>query len=202
MQSRFDTSRLDTDWSRFETSSKFDSIHVESRFHWTQPSCSQLFRKHSVIVYDTKQISYNENKELRMESISDDNWNQCRQPVRDRQQGIQCYGCHRWNHRTFNSSDIVSVFQSPLNSKACRAKYRMLDRIQCKIFLFLFFSDVCRSDSKSPISPMTFAGAVTSLATASICESDDSCFWNPFFFFIAFFQLENPFFVNAGSALD
>ena len=30
---------------------------------------------------------------------------------------------------------------------------------------------------------------------------DDSCFWNPFFFSIAFFQLENPFFVNAGSVL-
>ena len=36
----------------------------------------------------------------------------------------------------------------------------------------------------------------------SICESDDSCFWNAFFFSIAFFQLENQFFVNAGSALD
>ena len=34
---------------------------------------------------------------------------------------------------------------------------------------------------------------MTYLATASICESDDSCFWNPFFFSIAFFQLENPF---------
>ena len=33
----------------------------------------------------------------------------------------------------------------------------------------------------------------------SICESD---FWNPFFFYIAFFQLENPFSVNAGSAFD
>ena len=36
----------------------------------------------------------------------------------------------------------------------------------------------------------------------SLCESDDSGFWNAFFFSIAFFQLENPFFVNAGSALD
>ena len=35
-----------------------------------------------------------------------------------------------------------------------------------------------------------------------ICESDDSCFWNAFFFSIAFFQSENLFFVNAGSALD
>ena len=35
-----------------------------------------------------------------------------------------------------------------------------------------------------------------------ICESDDSCFWNAFFFSIAVLQLENPFFVNAGSALD
>ena len=29
----------------------------------------------------------------------------------------------------------------------------------------------------------------------------DSCFWNSFFFSIAFFQLENPFFVKAESAL-
>ena len=35
------------------------------------------------------------------------------------------------------SSDIVSVFQSPLNGKACRAKYLMLHRIESKIFLFL-----------------------------------------------------------------
>ena len=82
------------------------------------------------------------------------------QPVRDREQGIQCDGCHRWNHRKCNYSDIVSVFQSPpLNGKACRDKYRMLDRIESKIFLFLFFSDACRSYSKSPISPSTIAGA-------------------------------------------
>ena len=44
--------------------------------------------------------------------------------------------------------------------------------------------------------------AVTHLVTASMCESDDSCFWNPFFSSIAFFQLENASFVNARSALD
>ena len=52
------------------------------------------------------------------------------------------------------------VFQSPLNDKACRAKCRMLDRIVSKTFLFLLFSNACRSDSKSPISPITVAGAV------------------------------------------
>ena len=87
--------------------------------------------------------------------------------------------------------------------KACRAKYRMLDRIGSKIFLFLLFSNACRSDSKSSTSSITVAGVVTNLASAFIiCDSDDSCFWNPFFYSIAFFQLENPFFVNAGSALD
>ena len=96
--------------------------------------------------------------------------------------------------------DNVSVFQSPLNGKACRVKYRMLDRIESKIFQFLFFSDAC-SDNKSRISSIT-AGAMTYLATAFTCESDDSCFWNPFFFCIAFSQLENPFSVNAGAALD
>ena len=63
----------------------------------------------------------------------------------------------------------------------------------------MLFSNACRSDSKSPILPTTVAGNVTYLA--SVCESDGSCFWNPFFVSIAFFQLENPFFVNAGSAL-
>ena len=43
-------------------------------------------------------------------------------------------------------SDIVSVFQSPLNGKACRAKYRMLDRIESKIFLFLLFSNAIAND--------------------------------------------------------
>ena len=78
----------------------------------------------------------------------------------------------------------------------------MLDRIESKIFLFLFFSDACPSESKSRISSITVAGAITYLATAFTCESDDSCFWNPFFFSIAFSQFENPFFVNAGAALD
>jgi len=53
-------------------------------------------------------------------------------------------------------SEIVSVFQSPpLNGKACRAKYRMLERIASKIFLFLLFFRACRSDRKSPISLIT-----------------------------------------------
>ena len=54
------------------------------------------------------------------------------------------------------SSDFVSVFQSsPLHSKACRAKYPMLGRIESKIFLLLLFSNAYRSDSKSTISPIT-----------------------------------------------
>ena len=44
------------------------------------------------------------------------------------------------------SSEIVSVWQSPLNGKACRAKYRMLDRIESKIFLFLLFSNAFAND--------------------------------------------------------
>ena len=87
-----------------------------------------------------------------------------------------------------------------LGVPACRAKYLMLDRIESKIILFLLFSNTC-SSANHPYRPITVAGAVTYLATASICESDDSCFWNPFFFSIAFFQLENPFFAKAGSAL-
>ena len=41
IQSRFDTSRLDT--KSFRDIIKVDSVHVESRFDSTQPLCSQLF---------------------------------------------------------------------------------------------------------------------------------------------------------------
>ena len=48
------------------------------------------------------------------------------------------------------------MFQcSPPHRKACRAKYPMLDRIESKIFLLLLFFNACRSDTKSPISPIT-----------------------------------------------
>ena len=50
------------------------------------------------------------------------------------------------------------------------------------------------SGASSKNNLITVAGAVTYLAIASIGESDDSCFWNAFFFSIAFFQLQNPFF--------
>ena len=49
------------------------------------------------------------------------------------------------------SLDIVAVFQSLFNGKACHAEYRMLDRFESKIFLFLLFSNACRPDSQSPI---------------------------------------------------
>ena len=55
---------------------------------------------------------------------------------------------------------LFQLFQSPLNDKAFRAKCRMLDRIESKTLLFLLFSNACCSDSKSPISPITVAGAV------------------------------------------
>ena len=74
-------------------------------------------------------------------------------------------------------SDIVSVFQSRLNGKACRAKYGMLDRIESKIFLFLLFSNASRSDSKSPISLITVAGAVTYLATVSYANQTIRAFF-------------------------
>ena len=52
------------------------------------------------------------------------------------------------------------MFQSALNDKACRAKFQMLDRIESKTFIFLLFSNACRSDSKAPILPITVAGAM------------------------------------------
>ena len=46
----------------------------------------------------------------------------------------------------------------------------------------------CRSASEAPLTkePITVAGAVTYLATASLYESHHSCFWNSFFFFWVF----------------
>ena len=102
---------------------------------------------------------------------------------------------------SFYISDITNSLS--FNGKNFRKK-SMLENFRANALkaYFLLFSNACRSDSKSPISPTTVAGAVTYLATASICESDDSCFWNPFFSLFAFFQLENQFFVKAKSALD
>ena len=67
--------------------------------------------------------------------------------------------------------------------------------------LLLLFSYACRSGSKSPISPITVACAVTYLATASSANQTIHAFEILSFFSIAFFQLKNPFFANAGSAL-
>ena len=81
------------------------------------------------------------------------------------------------------SSDIVSVFQSQsLMAKPVSLSIWCWTGLRAKSFSFLMI------DSKWPISLITVAGAVTYLATASICESDDSCFWN------RIFQLENPIF--------
>ena len=78
----------------------------------------------------------------------------------------------------------------------------MLDRIESKIFLFMLFSNACRSDNKSPISPINVTGAMTYLATAFTCDQTIRAFEILSFSPLLFFQLENPFFVKAGSALD
>ena len=33
----------------------------------------------------------------------------CDEPVRPRQQGIQCDGCLRWNHRVCNTGKLTSI---------------------------------------------------------------------------------------------
>ena len=74
---------------------------------------------HSIIDHQTRHIQV-----IKMESVSDDNCIQRRQPVRDRQQGSQVSQINRMIGRVtphIRLSDIVSVFQSPLDGKACRA---------------------------------------------------------------------------------
>ena len=34
----------------------------------------------------------------------------CNEPVRPRQQGVQCDGCFRWNHRVCNTGKLSSIF--------------------------------------------------------------------------------------------
>ena len=52
-----------------------------------------------------------------MESISD-NCIQCTEPVRQRQQGIQCDGCHRWNHRTCNTGISQAEYRDAVRAGA------------------------------------------------------------------------------------
>ena len=34
----------------------------------------------------------------------------CDEPVRPRQQGVQCDGCFRWNHRVCNTGKLSPIF--------------------------------------------------------------------------------------------
>ena len=72
-----------------------------------------------------------------------------------------------------------------------------------KIVIFLLFSNACRSDSKSPTSPITVAGAVTYLATASICmRIRRLVLLKSFLFLHRIFPVRKSIFVKAGSALE
>ena len=64
---------------------------------------------HSIIDHHTRHISYNANKLSKMESISDDNCIQRRQPVRDRQQGMGHFG--KYHNTLFLSPQILHCFQ-------------------------------------------------------------------------------------------
>ena len=64
----------------------------------------------------------------------------------------------------------------PQCEHSCANNLRTVAAIICaKVSGTFFLINACRSDSKSPISPITVAGAVTCLATASTCELDDLC---------------------------
>ena len=36
----------------------------------------------------------------------------CKEPVRPRQQGLQCDGCFRWNHRVCNTGISLEVYRA------------------------------------------------------------------------------------------
>ena len=45
--------------------------------------------------------NYQPSRIMDMASVCD-NCILCKEPVREREQGIQCHGCLKWNHRTCN----------------------------------------------------------------------------------------------------
>ena len=99
---------------------------------------------------------------------------------------------------------LFQRFSLLLMAKAVALSIRCWTGLRSIFFLFLLFCNACRSDRKSPISPITALRVPWHILQLPpyACESDDSCFWGNFFFSIVFFQLENPFFVKAGSASD
>ena len=42
----------------------------------------------------------------------------CKEPVRPRQQGLQCNGCFRWNHRVCNTGISLEVYRAAVNEGA------------------------------------------------------------------------------------
>ena len=42
----------------------------------------------------------------------------CKEPVRPRQQGLQCDGCFRWNHRVCNTGISLEVYRAAVNEGA------------------------------------------------------------------------------------
>ena len=78
-----------------------------------------------------------------------------------------------------SAADEKKNWSSPQTLFQCSSPLLMAKPVALSIgrwTAFMLLSNACRSDSKSPISPITVAGAVTYLATASIWETDGSCF--------------------------
>ena len=42
----------------------------------------------------------------------------CKEPVRPRQQGLQCDGCFRWNHRVCNTGISLEVYRAAVREGA------------------------------------------------------------------------------------
>ena len=42
----------------------------------------------------------------------------CKEPVRPRQQGLQCDGCFRWNHRVCNTGISLEAYRAAVNEGA------------------------------------------------------------------------------------
>ena len=53
--------------------------------------------------FQTKNFSSLSSSKMSSNGTSNDNCITCKQPVRPRQEGLQCDGCQKWNHRTCNT---------------------------------------------------------------------------------------------------
>ena len=68
----------------------------------------------------------------------------CKEPVRPRQQGLQCDGCFRWNHRVCNTGISLEVYRAAVREGAeieWQCEFCQHSNADTTRFRFFFFSD-------------------------------------------------------------